>query len=646
MHTFLCSHVWLRRPMAPRGDSIQPHRLLEELSKPGRDFDHTDMRHAQKLGVLFCEFLRQRFQTFVRDRVREPLAMSWCNDPTPLSSRARFKFEEGGEVFVREGGRSQEYLIQRVWCFDLKKDAAVFFCPPQVMADKSAATHFAALRGLWKFPVECGVSSLNVSHGVWDRGIFSSQFRLFFQEHQRSCEEVASTMGGGEGLWLKLLSWCVGNGCCDHDCHGSLHRAFAAEMGDKNLMKEVYKQFVAVRSGFALLVTHVQEWIAAHIAYRDWSLPREAQEQLWRLLGVAPDVTDLLLFLEMRFEDGLLCVAAKHANNPRIIRLVTKVQLKVWQFRAWTESRWLSIGPSARTLVVSVILGLDKLVRFCIDTKGCSKYHLGGFQPTVEVKGFLGAIAISSFVSETPLGMFMEDDRLALVYPAVEEEIRLEVEALNLVRDDVWATLADHMECDPGDFRDRAVRAGHAQASYLLWRLSDARDLPWRLCMGDRKANLRALAAGPRPADLGCSAKIWDLARLDCPEEILLEGLDLLANLSFSSKRVEEGHVQASRLSQMHRRLGVAAMVVRAQIGQARPLIARSDGDKQLARIEQRIATLRKKSPHKVGAKQMYMGRMIGMAKEKAVRRPGGAGLSLDTWCRSMATCGINCRRR
>lgn len=98
--------------MAPRGDSIQPHRLLEELSKPGRDFDHTDMRHAQKLGVLFCEFLRQRFQTFVRDRVREPLAMSWCNDPTPLSSRARFKFEEGGELFVREGGRSQEYLIQ------------------------------------------------------------------------------------------------------------------------------------------------------------------------------------------------------------------------------------------------------------------------------------------------------------------------------------------------------------------------------------------------------------------------------------------------------------------------------------------------------------------------------------------------------
>lgn len=127
-------------------ESERPHRLLLSLCRPGLCFSHTDQRHAQKLAVIVGDFLRQRFVQFVAVGRSEPLAMTFCNDPTPLSLRERYRIEDGGgDVVIREGGKSQEFLIQTVWCYNLRAEAAVMFGPPTPMADKSAATHFAAL---------------------------------------------------------------------------------------------------------------------------------------------------------------------------------------------------------------------------------------------------------------------------------------------------------------------------------------------------------------------------------------------------------------------------------------------------------------------------------------------------------------------
>lgn len=178
----------------------------------------------------------------------------------------------------------------------------------------------------------------------------------------------------------------------------------------------------------------------------------------------------------------------------------------------------------------------------------------------------------------------------------------------------------------PERLRDRVVAAGHIQASYLLWRLGCVRDLPWSLCSGDRRANLQALAARPRPEDEGCNAKIWELLQIGCDEQVLLDGLELLSKVSFSSKRVEEGHVQGSKLMQLHRRLGEAGMLVRAQIGQVRPLIARSPTEMRLAKVEEQIDKLSRKNPEKLGAKQAYMGKMIAMARGKRLRSSAGPG--------------------
>lgn len=82
-----------------------------------------------------------------------------------------------------------------------------------------------------------------------------------------------------------------------------------------------------------------------------------------------------LAVLELRFEGGGLCVAARPAGASNLIRRVVMTQLKVWQFRAWTESRWLSIGGRVRTMISALHLRLEDLLDFCINTKGASTYN-------------------------------------------------------------------------------------------------------------------------------------------------------------------------------------------------------------------------------------------------------------------------------
>ena len=97
-------------------------------------------------------------------------------------------------TLVRTSGASVEYSTQRVWATDLKNATMVHFTAPKRMLNKSAACHVAGLRKLALFPMELGNKSLNVSHGIWDRGIYTAVFRLFCQQHHRAVEGQLQTM--------------------------------------------------------------------------------------------------------------------------------------------------------------------------------------------------------------------------------------------------------------------------------------------------------------------------------------------------------------------------------------------------------------------------------------------------------------------
>ena len=79
---------------------------------------------------------------------------------------------------------------------------------------------------------------------------------------------------------------------------------------------------------------------------------------------------------------------------------------------------------------------------------------------------------------------------------------------------------------------------GSAAAAFVEWRvLRVARDLPWRLCKGDVRENLRIFAMGSRPQGDGTPAKIWVLYNGGDVEEVV-EAVICSARFASPSRRV------------------------------------------------------------------------------------------------------------
>ena len=484
------------------------HELLL-AHEPSASLERSEVRDTQKLCVVLHDFLRVRFARWLAARTGVPVLLSYCNGTTPFSLRRRVAMGEDRGTLVRTSGASVEYLIQRVWATDPKNATMGHFTARKRMLNKSAACHVAGVRKLALFPMELGNKSLNVSHGIWDRGIYTAAFRLFCQQHHRAVEGQLQTMPPGEAEVFRLQSWAVGNGCVDHDCHGALHRALASAMDDRGFMKLVYKQFAALRGGFGQLEEHVWDWVACSLIYEDWHLPTSVIEELRRTLGVEPEWAEDLCDLQLRYTDGGLRVAARHAEDPQVMRRTVRAQLRLWQFRTWSESRWLGIGARARSMTALCLVGIQGLVSFILDTKKGSAFHLGGLSLPQEVREFLGPVALASFVSEAALAAMFEDDRVVSVATVIRAEAHEEQAILEKLSPDVWRAITKALSIDARQLQSRTLLASHAQAAYLHYRLRYVDELPWSLCIGDIRASLEKLRTGPRPSDEHCAAKIW-----------------------------------------------------------------------------------------------------------------------------------------
>ena len=90
--------------------------------------------------------------------------------------------------------------------------------------------------------------------------------------------------------------------------------------------------------------------------------------------------------------------------------------------------------------------------------------------------------------------------------------------------------------------------------------------------------------------------EIYTLLRLGFPEDVILQGVEMLAKLSWSSKPVEEGHASASCIMKMHRLYGEETMDVRSMLGQPRALLNTGALQSKESQLENELARLRRKT--------------------------------------------------
>ena len=92
-----------------------------------------------------------------------------------------------------------------------------------------------------------------------------------------------------------------------------------------------------------------------------------------------PEVVELLVSLRVLFRDGKLQVAEDAKADAQLWDKLTVALLQVMRFQKYSESRWLTVGGTMRTLVASILLGLSSLVEHTRSDPSASDYFIKGY---------------------------------------------------------------------------------------------------------------------------------------------------------------------------------------------------------------------------------------------------------------------------
>ena len=169
---------------------------------------------------------------------------------------------------------------------------------------------------------------------------------------------------------------------------------------------------------------------------------------------------------------------------------------------------------------------------------------MGSPRLTAHAKTSVFTMVTSSNPSDTLLSALLEDDHVALLFSSLESI---------LVKELCW--LANQPDCPSGiDVKFSTMSAAHAGARFAAERIFFvARQYPWKLILGDIRANLEELKRQAYAPPDSTMSKIWSLLH---KRDQLISAVTLSKNIPSSSTSVEQQHGSAATVLKAHERFG------------------------------------------------------------------------------------------
>jgi hypothetical protein len=556
-----------------------PHELAIALAKPTHVCDKADLEACRRICEVSKQWLRSNAESWLAARCESPVLVQYCSDCTPLQTRQQYRSELDQLKVHRQGKRTGEYLVERLFLCDTDFKPIVMFSEPVKLADKTQWSHLQACRNLFSSAREAGHKGLCISHHIWDGAVKSSMERLRKQFFEAMHHHHTASLGPEAAHRLKLLHWDTYVPCKAHECHNSLKWGVFKYIEDKSTLKNAYITMESLRNAFDELETNCRPWIRSCLHYEDWGL--DCISELWTVLGISGEWLETLVELQLRFESGMLLVASAFEGNPDTENLVYHCMMHLWQFSKFTDSRWVTLGCASRSLLASTLVGLHSLVQHIMSNPASSSYYIRGFGHfDQKVHELVGIVSTSSFVADSVLQLLLEDDRVPRNIESIDNELIDEVNFVFNISSGVWRTLASACNMSEGELQDACISSALVQAGFITGKFREARKPPWNLLQGNKHENLDALSQQPRPSD-ETAGKIWELLQKEYDRQELLNGLALLEEVGWCSTTVEQGHVKASRLMQKHREYTEDTMRCRAMVGSMTPLLTATPDEKK-----------------------------------------------------------------
>jgi hypothetical protein len=233
-----------------------------------------------------------------------------------------------------------------------------------MLSDKTAWTHLTAVDKVILYPFAFGCTAINISHTCFDGALFAALSDLVGRHRARALALSSTDLDDGTRKLLRLCSWYVATPCINHGARNSLKWPLKEYVENPKIMKDMWAIIETCRTCYATLMDYKSLWVASRLVFRDWTF--ENAYRLWTMLGIESQHCEALVEMQIRYENGSICVAEHCHTDPDIVEKVCNLMSVVFVFRKWTDSRWVTMGDTTRTFLGSLFLGIDGLVAFAL----------------------------------------------------------------------------------------------------------------------------------------------------------------------------------------------------------------------------------------------------------------------------------------
>eukprot|EP00969_Alexandrium_andersonii_P121553 5373634-Alexandrium_andersonii.AAC.1 len=181
--------------------------------------------------------------------------------------------------------------------------------------------------------------------------------------------------------------------------------------------------------------------------------------------------------------------------------------------------------------------------------------------------------AFCSYVPESCLSELAGDARVGLRLEELKQVVLEEVLYLATLDETVWALAGQACQLAARELRSRVLSGAHTAVGFMTQQLfAPASEYPWCLGAGNVEGNLDELAQGPEPQE-AVASKIWRLLQLGYSKAMLVAGVRLLMQCSWSTATAEQLHASAALIKRHHPDYQSEALVVRAFVHSLRRLL-------------------------------------------------------------------------
>ena len=465
--------------------------VLTRLAAVSTIYTHEDVDRCQQIGFAIYEDERQQARELLETYPGMPCALNYSSDSTSFLVRAQADaVGTEGQSIHRRGGLLQEFIMQRGYIKIITPAGEIemvpILAPPRPENHGKAATNaYTAANDFW--PIMPGVDEERICHFhlCMDRALLNATARWL---RRREAWHFDPDSGVHRHLpvdYLRLFSWFSMAGCALHDAQNAFKRGLDC-LSLERVVDDLYIAVESLRNSFAHLHGNLYTCLRKRVSFDRTGFRNKDEAKLWRFLGVAAIWISDFVFAAPWGDREVLHVREEVGRLLDPYDVISSIWMYAMRWKKFSESRWMTLGSSARNVLRSIVLGVDGLMR---DTRENDKveYKAHGWDRcTRDVRTYMATASFGAYPIEAFCIELLHDDRLARNYDEVCTEIRDELDYLEEMPLTVWQRVAECITGMTGQrLRNYTLHTAHSSVAFLRERALDVvGGLPWSLGRG------------------------------------------------------------------------------------------------------------------------------------------------------------------